>query len=323
MGFSVEISPGVTLHTLPRHVSKWDDFVASAPPYSIALDGFVYGRPRFEAAGPYLNLNHHEEVDRLGTRCTCAQVFISLKQGLLETFSANGKPHMNIFVNDPDQDTCLAVWLLARSTAMPASVQERRVNRLVNIEDLLDTTAGAYCLDPSSSIMRQIGWVFEPYSSLRSAGRIGSLSAAEMSALILEVCGRIDEHVAGRGGEVDLETGYSVVGGGQGWALIREESPYARTALYQSGTKAFVSVQDLPDGRFKYSIGKMSPFVRFPIDRIYDALNKAEGILPGSLDSWGGSDTIGGSPRSGHSKLSPAEIQAAIEATLAGSAFDA
>lgn len=47
---------------------RGEEFVTTSPPLSIALDGYVWGSPRFDESGPRLNCNHHEEVDRLATR---------------------------------------------------------------------------------------------------------------------------------------------------------------------------------------------------------------------------------------------------------------
>lgn len=72
----------ITLHVdLKNPPYAWESFVATKPPFSIALDGYVSTGPRFDATGPYLNANHHEEVDRLSTRATCAQILMALRQG--------------------------------------------------------------------------------------------------------------------------------------------------------------------------------------------------------------------------------------------------
>jgi len=49
----------------------------------------------------------------------------------------------------------------------------------------------------------------------------------------------------------------------------------------------------------------------FPLERIYDALNNAEG-LSSPENCWGGSTIIGGSPRKTGSRLSPEKIQQVI-----------
>ena len=63
----------VTLHMRPQDEPlTWEQFCATVGPYAVALDGYVAAGPRFDPAGPRVNFNHHEEVDRLATRSTCA-----------------------------------------------------------------------------------------------------------------------------------------------------------------------------------------------------------------------------------------------------------
>jgi len=56
----------------------------------------------------------------------------------------------------------------------------------------------------------------------------------------------------------------------------------------------------------------MTPFVNFPLNKIYGLLNKAEGIPKESTDCWGGGNTIGGSPRKSGSRLKPQELEKLI-----------
>jgi len=61
----------INLHINPRKIVDWRKFCVTHPPYSIALDGYVYGPPRFlepTQGGPKANFNHHEDVDRLVPR---------------------------------------------------------------------------------------------------------------------------------------------------------------------------------------------------------------------------------------------------------------
>jgi hypothetical protein len=47
------------------------------------------------------------------------------------------------------------------------------------------------------------------------------------------------------------------------------------------------------------------------VDEIYEALNKAENLTE-THDSWGGSNTIGGSPRKSGSTLAPMDVEQII-----------
>jgi hypothetical protein len=59
----------------------------------------------------------------------------------------------------------------------------------------------------------------------------------------------------------------------------------------------------------------MSPFVMFPLERIYEVLNKTEG-LSSQENCWGGSAIIGGSPRKTGSMLSPEKVEKVINACI-------
>lgn len=314
------LAPGIELVVWPGAEIGWEEFVATVPPYSIALDGVVRGAPRFDLTGTRANFNHHQDVDRLATRSTAAQVLMALRQGLLETFQEKGAPQVRIYVNDPDQDSSLAVWLLANHGRCSGTRSEPLINRLVGAEDVIDTTAGAYPYAPQSSIMQELAWIFEPYVDARMAGRIRQMDGSEMANVITSVGSRISRYAMGQGGRAILDTRFEELGGGDGWSLIREQGFYARTGLFAQGIKAFVSFLGEDGGRFHYSIGKMSAFVPFPIKDLYLALNEAEGLDSASGVCWNGGDTIGGSPRRVGSSLPPARVVEIINSFLKRSA---
>jgi len=89
----------------PREVVSWIEFCSTHPRFSIALDGYVPEGPIYqppEKGGPRRNFNHHEGVDRLATRSTCAQVYVAIKMGLFECFRERGFPHASVYFNDCD-----------------------------------------------------------------------------------------------------------------------------------------------------------------------------------------------------------------------------
>ncbi len=297
------------LHIEPRKVMTWDEFIKTKPAYSIALDGFVYGATHFDPKGPHVNFNHHEEVDRLATRSTSGQVFLALKQGLIDSFRPEGKVEGHVYVNDPDQDTSTAYWLLKNHERIEGQKSEPLINRLVYAEDLQDCTAGAYPFDPLSKLMRELAWVYEPYTNARVTGRIQKMDEHEMRNVMEAVYERISKHVLGQGGEVAPDLRYERIGGGTNWAMVREIGAQARTKLFADGIKAFVAVRENGDGTYTYSIGRMSPYIPLPVDQLPDFFNKIEGISADAKDQWGGGNTIIGSPRASGSKQTPKELE--------------
>jgi hypothetical protein len=314
--YTTKLADGITLTVCPGKEISWAEFEQVAPPYSIALDGFVRGAPRYDKTKKLINFNHHQDVDRLSTRSTSGQVLVAIKQGLIEAFSVDGSPILHIFVNDPDQDSSLAVWLLKNHERIAGAKSEPLLGRLINAEDLIDTTAGAFPFDPNSSLMREMAWVFDPYVQARMSGRLRTMEGAEMANVIDVIGSRISSYSLGNGEKLALNTQLEIIGGGDGWQLIKEHGFYARTELFHRKIFAFISYLGESDGRFHYSIGKMSPFIPFPIQDIYAVLNHHENLDMNSGICWNGGDITGGSPRRVGSSLSPKVLESRVNEYL-------
>ena len=299
----------------PRTVITWEDFINSKPNFSIALDGYVKGPPKFSIQGPYANFNHHEGVARIATRSTCAQVYFYIRLGLLDTFHKKGVPNARVYINDVDQDVCLSYWLFKNSEKLEGLRFENVLFQLILFEDILDASAGAYPINPDNPQIRRQAWIYEPYTQARTDGSIYSMSKNEMKDILHSVCDRIDAAIRGRNGEIELDTRFEKIGGGSGWQMILEEGPYARTKLFSENIKAYVALVESREDAYAYTIGKMSPFVMFPLERVYEALNKTEG-LSSQENCWGGSAIIGGSPRKTGSRLSPEKVEKVINACI-------
>ena len=138
-----------------------------------------------------------------------------------------------------------------------------------------------------------------------------------MTALIQTVHRRITSILFGKTKELALDTRYEVIKKSSCWSMVKEIGPHAKIGLMEDGIDAFVSlVGQTEDGRYRYSVGRRSEFIPFPIKKILDALNRAEGIRPGEPDHWGGGDIIGGSPRIGLSDKTPEEIFRIVESVI-------
>ena len=301
-------------------VSRFE-FCRDTAPYSIAIDGFVRGEPWFDPRGPHANFNHHEDVDRLATRATCAQVHLAIRQGLFSRFRDGGEPTAQVYANDSDQDVCLS-WYLLKNHFRAAPTMNAALNRLVGLEDMLDATAGAYPYPVDLPLLGEVAWVFEPYTRARAGGSLDGRDPAVFAGIVEDVYGRIDRHLLGTGGRMKLETSYerAPYDCGPGIVMVREGGAHARTAMFSDGIRAFVSVRDRKEGGHVYVLGRMSQYVSFNLPKTYTALNVAEGngllLTTNGGDRWGGSDTIGGSPRVAGSKLSPDDVAEVIRSVV-------
>lgn len=293
----------------------WRQFLKDAPVRSVALDGYVCDATKFDHKKIMQNFNHHEKVDRLSTRSTCAQVLTAIRLHLFDQFrNEAGEIEMNVFVNDCDEDVCLSVYLLQHGF-MVEHVVNPNLNRLVSMEDSLDSTSGGYPFPKDMPMLQEMAWVFEPYRIARKHGLLHSNDPKIYRQVIEDVGHRIGQYIIGAGKKIPLDTKYEVVDTGKGWSMVNEVGDYARTGMYADGISAFVSVKERADGRYHYILGKHSPYVKFDIERMYKRLNEAEGLLD---DKWGGSDIIGGSPRVAGSKLIPSQVKEIIQSVVVG-----
>lgn len=284
----------------------WRDFCMKTEKHSIALDGYVAGATNLNFKRKIANFNHHEDCNRYATRATCDQIRLAIHSGLFDFFrNDNGEVEMDIYVNDCDEDVCLSVFLL-KYGYISENVMSPALNTLVSMENELDTTAGAYPYPKDFPLLRKMAWIFAPYRIARSNGLLKTKSPAVFEGIITDVCNRIMEHIHGNSQEIALDTNYEVLETGKGFSLVKEIGFDSRTGMFSDGIKAFVSiVNDRGNGHYDYVIGKMSPFVPFNIPSCLKALNEAEG---NDTDLWGGSNTIGGSPRVTGSKLTPEQV---------------
>ncbi|HLU67630.1 MAG TPA: hypothetical protein VKZ63_15210 [Kofleriaceae bacterium] len=299
----------MSLKILPGVIVQRDEFLATHPPYSIALDGYVSGEPflAITPQGPYRNFNHHESVDRSCTSATCEQVRRAVILGLYDLYQGKHGPRATLWVNDCDQDVCLATWILFH----PHRAGEPWVRTLAYVEDLLDMSAGGFPLPDQRDLLGEIRWVFEPYTARRP--EVAGLDADGMAGIIHEVHQRIERFLSGQGETLPLLGDYRQLGGGHGWVLVELDHQHARQKMVEAGVKAAVELFARKGDRYVYAVWRRSEYiVDFPVAEILRALNQAEGYEPGDVRGWGGSENVGGSPRGTGSRLTPAQVEAVV-----------
>lgn len=304
-------------------------FIRDTPPFAVALDGYVNEGPKFKllessntpsaCVYAYANFNHHEGVSRLETRSTCAQVMMAIRMGLYDAFMQAGERELTAYVNDCDEDVCVS-WYLLSHPHMSRAIVSPLLNRLVAMEDVLDSTAGAYPFPTELPVLEELAWVFDPYRQFRAAGRLGTRDADAFRCIIEDVGHRIEKHISGSGSSIKLDTRYNETVRCGIWSSVDETGRHARLGMFANGIKAYVSVRPRAfDGgtlRFDYTIGRASPFVPFDVLKILKKLNEAEPASSSATtphECWGGSDLVGGSPRILGSRLSPAEVEGIIK----------
>lgn len=281
---------------------EWEVFRQRTGPFSVALDGYVADGPRqdFGPDGPKQNFNHHERVYRPATRATCAQVLVEVRDGFFERFRDADGPRADVYMNDCDEDVGTSVTILKHPHLAEATMNPL-LNRLVSVEDMLDTFVGAYPFPKDLPVLRELAWVFEPYRRFRLSGGLERKRASEYLGIVVDVEQRILAHLTDHGGSIALDFRYEVLRRGDGWVMVRELGAQARTAMLADGTRAFVSVRERPDGARTLVIGKFKSHTPGDLNAVIAACNAAEG---GPVeDRWGGGTNIMGSPRVAGTRL--------------------
>lgn len=207
-------------------------------------------------------------------------------------------------MNDCDEDVCLSVAQL-RYPHIAESVINPGLNRLVDLSDKLDTTAGLFPFSTNMPVLEELAWVYEPYRRFRLSGGLDSRDAGSFESIITDVENRIISFIVGKQKRVRLDIRYKVIKSGTGWAMIEEIGPYGRQGALSDGIRAFIAVRERNDGKLACSVGRVSECIPFPVYSILKELSLAEKL---TNECWGGGSTIGGSPRTSGSGLTKDQI---------------
>ena len=283
-------------------------FQATHPRGSIAVDGYLPEAPWVDLDALHANLNHHEVVDRLATRCTAAQAAIGVRLGRFEEFFREG---IHFWANDCDPDVAMTLWVLENPARM-RGVLNPLFNKAMHLLDMLDTTAATYPF-PMDFDLGEYHWVFDPYFEAQQRGVIERKDPREYERIIDECHLHLEKYLVGKPGRVEIETGFDLISAHPGWGMFRTHGNLSRMGIVAAGYFAFALVRERLDGRWTYTLQRTSDGVRFPLQRLFAALNVREG----GVEKWGGGDTVGGSPRIAGSRLSPTEVAEVINETLA------
>lgn len=303
----------ITINIRPRETMTWTQFCETTPGCSIALDGIVSGGPRWDEDTFHVNFDHHDGVLREATMSTAMQVYFAIKAGLMKRWERHT---VNVHINDPDQDTALACWLLLHHKQFSGAQSHPVISRLLTLNDRLDITAGAFPMSLDDKIVKQHAWVFAPYTDLRKSGELSSAGEAVIRNTLFATFDRLDKLWLGQAEEKELDTRHKILytSPSQGFRIVDEiGGNEARYALFSQGVldNGYVSlVATRPDGRFVYSIGRPSPYTNFPVNKLYELLNDAE---PTETKGWGGSNVVGGSSRMTGSSLTWEQVADILE----------
>lgn len=305
----------IYLHVEPNvPPKKWKDFIKTVPERSIALDGYVCEESKFDTITKKCNFNHHENVNRLATKATCAQVLLAIRLGMLKSFrDEKDTLDVHIYVNDCDEDVCLSYYVLKHSYLVENSINPV-INKLVSIEELMDSTSGTYPMHKDCKVLSELSWIFEPYYRAKFNGLLGTRDSVIYENVIYDVERRINDYLIGKGETREIDTRYCVIGGGKNWSMVESIGVQARIGMFSDGISRFVTVKQRTKNTWDYVVGKTSIFVdKFDLQNVFNKLNELENC---SNDKWGGSDIIGGSPRVKGSNINPKKLEKILNSML-------
>ena len=271
-----------------------DEFIQQTPRGSIALDGAVRGGPFYDEETIHLNLDHHEGVVRLATMSTARQTYFAIKGGVMGRFLKEN-PLVPVYVNDCDQDVSLAVWLLDNYKYFEGTGSIPVFSRLIELSDRLDVTGGAFPMILDDEVLEKHNWIFEPYQELRKSGALGRATPAIITNGIEACLKRLDEFRMGNAKHKPLDIRHEILyESPHGYKIVNElGGNEARYFLFSKGMQAFISLVATPEpGKHIWTVGRISPYIPFPVSELYDVYNKAEGRT--RQNGWNGSDMIGG-----------------------------
>lgn len=275
------------------------------PAGSVALDGYVQG-PEIDLENLCFSFDHHDNCIRLITRATCQQVMDAMLLG----FDPTG---LNVYINDVDADTVLAVWLLQN----PDWLLSGRLRSLIEAAGALDAHGPAYPVHPDhQSLVDTFFWTaMEPE---REARRTLTYQTCDLSQLLHECMENVTKLMRG---ELPIKPlirepqAMVITHQGTGWVMVHSDT-YILDHLYALGYSRMIVYRVLPDETFQYTVAKKSDLVAdFPVGP-HSKDGSILHILNAHEKGWGGGSTIGGSPRNedgSSSRLTPKQVFEIVE----------
>lgn len=265
---------------LAGNVISFDD----VSPNSIALDGAVSGFHKDPEANCWSFDHHGESQQRFTARASCEQVMDAICLGL--DVSSIEK----VLVNDIDADTALAVWLLQN----PLMAFDERVQQVITAIGRTDAHG------PAIPVHALHGALFRPPFIKADL---------EDEDMLTEDLERISGYFNGTFAPPEKRKSPGIAWASKdGKTFEQVETADGFEPLYKAGFRVAVVGQDLDNGTINWTVGKL-PLVGFPLgparggsnpESLLGFLFAAEkAINPEQEDarSWGGGDTVGGSPR--------------------------
>jgi hypothetical protein len=307
-------APNINVH-IDAGLSVSGSVVRKSPSGTIFLDGVAQCEPLMDHERQVYNLDHHERCVRAFTLATCEQALVMYMKGLdLQS------REWNIFANEPDLDTILAIWIILNHARIGQqdTMQRRLLFSLIRYEGIIDAL-GLELKELSAlppDLMRKIQRVIDHLRSeeivLKKEGRWSKTDYLTYTASILHKIDQLffkaSDFADYKGIEelarIDL-TDQRIAAVVEADMGIYEIEPHLNK-LY--GNR--LGVVFLRKGNNSYTVRQIDLFMPITLEEIYERLNFVDPAVKcrTQTNKWGGANDIGGSPRETGTELSPLEI---------------
>jgi hypothetical protein len=291
-----------------------------APPGTIYLDGAAQGKPFLNHEQHIYNLDHHEGCVRPFTLSTCEQALVIVMKGL-----DLRNREWNIYANDPDLDTVLAIWILLNHLRVneKETLLRRTLLPLVRLEGAIDALGlelkevCALPPDLMQKTQRKIDNLRKEETALKKERRWEKIDHLDYTASILRKIDRMvyqPRDFADFIGVEELarqdltENRFAIVV--QADMGIYELEPHLHK-LYGKG----LGLAILKRNPNAYTLRQIDSFIPGSLEEVYERLNFMDPAvkLNHQNNRWGGAADIGGSPRLTGTKLTPHQILKACQ----------
>jgi len=287
----------------------------SAAPGSIFLDGAAQAGPFLDSKREVYNLDHHEGCVRPFTLATCEQAMVLVRTGL-----DLRKRDWNVYANDPDLDTILAIWVLLNHLRLndPSGTVHARVMPLIRLQGVIDAhglerqdLAG---LSPEVHAEMQ-SWIDALREPELAAKRRGTWASVDLLRFTADRLRAIDRLVYPESQLGDLE---------EVEELARTDIGEAKIAIVCRAQIGICEVERelsrlhgrrlgliaLRTDASTYTLRQVDPYLPASLAQVYEQLNLVDPAAGGhrSGNRWGGSAEIGGSPRTSGTRMLPEQI---------------
>ncbi|TNF78275.1 MAG: CPBP family intramembrane metalloprotease [Acidobacteria bacterium] len=305
---------------IDRSLSFSANAVRKATEGTIYLDGVAQMEPMLELERRVYNLDHHEGCVRPFTLAACEQALVLVLRGL----DIREQP-WEIYANEPDLDTVLAVWVLLNSMHLQeenAEVLRRTVIPVIRLEGLIDSH-GLGFREFSGLPQDLLEDSFHKLEELRqeekdlkqqnlwndsdpleyAVSRLVMMDQLVYPPWFFEAFRGIEELARG-----ELTGNRIAVVCRSDCGIYELESDLKRLYGKRLGV---IAQQKAPE---TYTLRQVDPFLPFNLEAAYRKLNAMDPAVDvgGSANKWGGSGEIGGSPRLTGTKLGPVDIAEAL-----------